>query len=132
MAQYAQALLDDVRNAVDIVVAMNAGKPFRWLEAARWPTDPLLALLLGEALLLYRSAGRMGSGLIGRCWKAFSLGAFLIAAGDVGGWAERSGYLPYPWSSIIWYVWLPATACFALAPAYQLEAIHAATEPRPS
>lgn len=112
----------------DVVVAFrHAGKPFRWTEAAAWPIDPLLWLLLLEALLLYRSVQRMGRGWIGRCWMAFSVGIFLTATGDVGTWAFNYGYLPYPWNSIVWYLWLPAAAAFALAPAYQLEAIHHAT-----
>jgi hypothetical protein len=43
---------------------------------------------------------------------------FLTAIGDAGGWAEAYGYLPYPWSAAVWFVWLPAAACFALAPAF--------------
>ena len=81
---------------------------------------------MGEALLLRRSVQRMGSSRIAKCWSAFSIGVFLIALGDVGGWAEVYGYLPYPWSSLTWFLWLPAAACFALAPAYQLEAIRSA------
>ncbi len=89
-----------------------------------WPTDPLLWLLLAEALLLYRSVHQMGAGWIGRCWKAFSIGIFFVMVGDVSIWATSAGYLPWPWSSVGWFVWLPATAAFALAPVYQFEAIH--------
>jgi hypothetical protein len=89
-----------------------------------WPTDPLLWLLLAEAMLLYRSVHQMGAGWIGRCWKAFSLGIFLVMLGDVCIWATSQGFLPWPWSSVGWLVWLPAAAAFALAPVYQYEAIH--------
>ncbi len=112
-----------------VTVAFRAGKPWRWTEAAGWPTDPLLWLLLLEALLLYRSAQRMGPGWIGRCWKTLSIAVFLTALGDAGTWAYNYGYIPYPWNSLIWYVWLPAAAAYALAPAYQLEAIQRAAEP---
>jgi len=111
----------------DVAVAFRAGKPWRWSEAAVWPVDPLLWLLLLQALLLYRSVKRMGPGWIGRCWKTLSFAVFLTALGDVGTWAFNYGYLPYPWSAVVWYVWLPAAAAYALAPAYQLEAIHRAT-----
>jgi hypothetical protein len=89
-----------------------------------WPTDLLLWLLLAEALLLYRSVRQMGSGWIVRCWKAFSIGIFLVALGVISLWAVSYGYLPWPWSSLEWYIWLPAAGAFALAPIYQLEAIH--------
>jgi hypothetical protein len=96
-------------------------------EVAGWPVDPLLWVLLAEALLLRRSASEMGGGWIGRCWKALGAGVMLVVAGDILMLAFNMGYLPWPYSAIGWYVWLPAGAAFALAPAYQLEAIsHAA------
>ena len=114
-----------VRNVLDLLAAHRT---FPWLEVARWPTDPLLFILLAQGMLLRRSVQRMGRGWIGRCWTALSLGVFLTAAGDVGSWAEAYGYLPYPWSAVVWFVWLPAAACFTVAPAYQLEAIRFAAE----
>jgi hypothetical protein len=113
------------RNVADVLAAHRA---FGWVEMARWPTDPLLLVLLAQGMLLRRSVERMGRGWIGRCWTAFSFGVFLTAAGDVGGWAEAYGYLPYPWSAVVWFVWLPASVCFTIAPAYQLEAIRFAAE----
>jgi hypothetical protein len=115
------------RNVADVVAAMQAGKkPDIW-EMLGWPTDPLLWLLLAEALLLFRSAQQMAAGRIGRCWKAFAAGIFLTSLGDVGMWAANYGYLPWPWSSLTWYLWLPAAAAFARAPAFQLEVIREAT-----
>jgi len=102
------------------------------------PTDPLLWLLLGQGLLLYRSAQLMGGGWIGRCWKAFSIGVFLVAASDIAALATSLGFLHWPWSAVQWYIWLPAAGVFALAPAYQLEAIayaripgHLSSQPGP-
>ena len=112
-----------VRNVVDLVVTMHRGKvPDVW-EVLGWPVDPLLCLLLVQALLLLRSAIQMNGGIIARCWKAFSVGIFLTAAGDVGMWAFNYGYLPWPWNSLTWYIWLPAAAAFACAPAFQLDVI---------
>jgi hypothetical protein len=111
------------RNVADVTFAFRHGKhPDAW-ELLSWPTDPLLGLLLAQGLLLFRSAQQMGSGLVGRCWKAFAVGLFLTALGDVGTWAFNCGYLLRPWDSLTWYVWLPAAAAFACAPAFQLEAI---------
>jgi GNAT superfamily N-acetyltransferase len=112
-----------VREALDLIAQFHKGKPFSWLEAARWPVDPTLCLLLAEALLLHRSVQRTGVGLIGRCWRMYSAGILLVLLGDAIVWAEAYGYLVWPWNSIGWYVWIPAAAAFALAPAYQLEAI---------
>ncbi len=112
-----------LRVAAGIFAAVQRGKQPGWGEILRWPVDPLLCLLLAEALLLHRSVQRTGPGLVGRCWVTFSRGVVLILAGDVLLWATAYGYLPWPWSSLGWYVWLPAAAAFALAPAYQLEAI---------
>jgi len=116
-----------VRETADVLVAIQHGKHPRPAEILGWPTDLLLWLLLAESMLLYRSVCEMGPGSTGRCWKAFSLGVVLVAAGDVAIWATNYGYLPWPWSALGWYIWLPAAAAFATAPAYQLEAIHRAS-----
>lgn len=98
-------------------------RTFPMVEIAGFPVDPLLLLLLLEAVLLYRSAQGMGIGWISRCWTSMAIGVALVCAGVVAMWAARWGYFPWPWNSAIWYIWLPAGAAFALAPVYQLEAI---------
>jgi hypothetical protein len=116
------------RNVYDVAAAARAGGKVGWVKAANWPTDPALLALLAIALLLYRSVEQTGGGWIGRCWRAFSFGVFLTALGNVGTWADAYGYLGDPWNSLVWFLWLPAEACFAAAPAYQLEAIRFARE----
>ena len=119
-----------VRNVVDVVRAMHAGKqPDVW-EVLGWPVDPLLFVLIIEGILLFRSARQLGTGRIGLCWRAMSAGVFLTAIGDVAMWAANYGYLPWPWSALTWYVWLPAAAAFARAPAFQLEVIRDAAGER--
>ena len=114
----------------DLWIALQHGKHPALGEILNWPVDPLLCLLLAEAMLLYRSTRRMGPGWIGRCWVAFSVGIGLVALGDISIWAMNYGYLPYPWSSIGWYFWLPSSAAFALAPVYQMDVIRKATSLR--
>jgi len=53
------------RNAVDVVRAVRAGEYPQLPEIANWPVDPLLCLLLGQAMLLYRSVRRTGGGWVG-------------------------------------------------------------------
>lgn len=108
---------------VDLGIALQKGKQPSWTEIAGWPVDPLLWVLLLEALWLYRSVRRMGTSRVGRCWMAFSAGIGLVLVGDILLWAAAYGYVRWPWTALGWYVWLPAGAAFALAPAYQLEAI---------
>jgi hypothetical protein len=115
--------------AWDVTTAFRHGLVPTPATVIGWPTDPLLWLLLAEALLLYRSVRQAGDGLIGRCWKAFSIGVFLVSLGDIAIWATSRGFLPWPWSALEWYIWLPAASAFALAPAYQLEAISNARAP---
>ncbi len=111
------------RNVADVLVAIRGGKrPDVW-EVAGWPVDPILLVLLAQGLLLFRSSSQMGRGRIGSCWRALSLGVLLTALGDVGMWATNYGYLPWPWSALTWYLWLPAAASFARAPAFQLAVI---------
>ena len=122
----AGAVLYVMREFWDLWIALQHGKKPDWAEIANWPVDPLLCLLLAEAMLLHRSARRMGPGWVGRCWRAFSAGIVLVVLGNVSIWAAAYGYLPYPWSNIGWYVWLPASAAFAIAPVYQMEVIQKA------
>ena len=111
------------------MAALRAGNHPVLFEVVRWPVDPLLCLLLAEGLLLHRSVQQMGSGWISRCWGSMSMGIFLVLLGDLGIWLTSFGYLVWPWNSVIWYVWLPAASAFAVAPAYQLEAISSAQAP---
>lgn len=91
-------------------------------------SDPLLSVLLIEAIILLRSAQKLGGGWIARCWGTYAVAVVLTSLGDVGIWAEAWGHIPYPYSAITWYVWLPAAAAFAIAPAYQACAVSRAWE----
>lgn len=114
------------REFADVAFALRNGKHPDLLEVAGWPVDPLLVLLFGEALLLHRSVRGMGRGWISRCWSAYSVGIFLVLLGDLGILLTNYAYLVWPWNAVVWYIWLPASCAFALAPAYQLETIYLA------
>lgn len=120
-------LVDEGR---DVVLAIGRGKSPGWREILAWPVDPLMFLLLCETRLLARSIERMGTGIIGRCWKAFTIGILLVWLGDLGNLATTWAALPWQWTSFSWYVWLPAAGAFAVAPAYQMDAIDQAMQAR--
>ena len=113
-------------HVLDVGVAMHRGKVFSAGEILNFPADPLLWVLLAQAMRISRSVERMGAGWISRCYGAFSAGIFLILVGDVMIWATVWGYLPWPWSALGWFVWIPAAVAFALAPLYQWEAMRSA------
>jgi hypothetical protein len=54
---------------------------------------------------------------------AFTAAIFLTSLGDMGLWAWAKGYLSPAMVALSWHVWFVAGACFALGPAYQLQAI---------
>ncbi len=87
----------------------------------------LLSVLSVEALFLWLSAARMGKGPIAKCWRAFAIGIFVIGFGEAAVWAI-GGYVP-GWlaAALEWYVWFPAVAVFALAPAHTVAAVRRAT-----
>ena len=58
---------------------------------------------------------------------AFTAAIFLTSVGDIGLWASARGFIPFGMQAAFWYVWYPATACFAAAPACQLQAMLRAT-----
>jgi len=112
-----------VRETVDVVVRARSERTFSGAEIFNLPVDPLLWVLLSQALRLFRSVQTMGYGWIGKCYGAFAVGIFLVLLGDVAIWATNWGYLPWPWSALGWYVWIPAASAFAVAPAFQWEAM---------
>jgi hypothetical protein len=87
-----------------------------------WSSDPLLSILLIEAILIWRSVTKTGWGLLAKSWGAFSLAIFLTLLGDLGIWVTWHNYLPYPYNSINWFVWFLVSAAYVLGPAYQVEA----------
>lgn len=92
-----------------------------------WTSDPLLCILLFQAILIRRSVANMGWGLIARCWLCFTVAIFATSVGDIGLWAWSRGYLSEPLQIASWYVWFLASAAFALGPCYQLQAMLHAT-----
>ena len=88
-----------------------------------WASDPLLCLLLFQAILIRRSTANLGWGLVSRCWICFTTAIFLTSVGDIGLWASSKGYLPPFLSIASWYVWFLASAAYAMGPAYQSQAM---------
>jgi hypothetical protein len=88
-----------------------------------WLSDPLLSLLLVEAILVRRSVTRMGQGLVAKCWGMFVLAIVITSAGDAAIWADSHSLLSESVTALTWYIWFVAAAAFASAPAYQLAAI---------
>lgn len=113
-----------VRQVYEIVLEAKAmHPPYNVYKIMAWPSDLLLSFLLIEAILIRRSAIQTGWGLIAKSWGAFSLGILFTSLGDVGLWATTNhNYIPWPYSSITWFIWFLASAAYALGPAYQVEA----------
>lgn len=88
-----------------------------------WTSDPLLALLLFQAVLVRRSLLRVGDGLLARCWGMYVTAIIATSAGDAGIWASSRGLLSSTLTPLTWYIWFFAAAAFASAPAYQLAAM---------
>jgi hypothetical protein len=70
--------------------------------------EPVLALVLGR---------KAASSLVS------SIGVSLVLLGELGLLLAAYYCLPWPWNSLVWYISLPASCAFALAPAYRLETI---------
>jgi hypothetical protein len=107
----------------EMLTWMHSPKAAFSIEAlAGWATDPLLCLLLFEAIFIRRVTVNMGWGLISKCWGSFTAAIFITSVGDMGIWATNWGYLPWPASSVVWHIWFLASCAYAVAPAYQVEA----------
>ncbi len=91
-------------------------------HALTWPGDYLLSLLLLEAIVLRRAAVEMGNGFVSKVWSAFVAGIFLTSFCSLINWITAYGFIPWTYTSFVWYLWYPASAAFALGPAIQWEA----------
>jgi len=94
-----------------------------------WLSDPLLALLLIEAVLVRRAVVRIGQGLLAKCWGMFVMAIVTTSLGDAAIWANNHDLLSKRLTALSWYIWFVAAAAFASAPAYQLAAISIVQEP---
>jgi hypothetical protein len=92
-------------------------------KAILWLSDPLLALLLIQAVLIRRSVVRVGLGLISQCWGMYVIAIVTTLVGDASIWAIGQGMLSERLIALTWYIWFFAAAAFASAPAYQLAAM---------
>ena len=88
-----------------------------------WMSDPLLALLLVQAVLVRRSVIRIGQGLLAKCWGMFVVAIVTTSLGDAAIWANNYSLLPASLTALTWYIWFIPAAAFASAPAYQLAAM---------
>ncbi len=95
-----------------------------------WTSDPLLSLLLIEAVVVRRAAIRMGDGLMARCLGMYVTGIVITSAGDAAIWANNRGLLSPAMTVLSWYIWFVAAAAFTSGPAYQLAAIAQTEEER--
>jgi hypothetical protein len=91
-------------------------------QSFMWLSDPLLALLLIQAVSIRRSVLNMGHGLVARCWGMMALGVAFTSAGDAAMWAETHGFIPVVIQPLEWFIWFFAFTAFASAPCYQVEA----------
>ena len=88
-----------------------------------WMSDPLLALLLVQAVLVRRSVVRIGQGLLAKCWGMFVVAIVTTSLGDAAIWANSQSFWPQSLTVLSWYIWFIPAAAFASAPAYQLAAM---------
>lgn len=102
----------------------QTGRLLAWLN---WVVDPLLALLLLEAVLLRRAVVNAGGGLIARCWGAYAAAILLLVLASAGSWTIDLGLLASAHAHTIQFAFSLSALAFALAPAYQIEAIVRAT-----
>jgi hypothetical protein len=106
-----------------IQIQVHSHPPITLDGVLHWSGDPLLCLLLFEAVFIRRAVTDMGWGLIAKCWGAFVVAILLTSIGSMGLWAVNFRYIPWPESAITWFIWYPVAAAYALGPAYQVEAI---------
>jgi hypothetical protein len=109
--------------AGSVYVATASGAQFTLHEKIAWLNDPLLLVLLLEAILIRRAVLATGWGLVAQCWGMFVAAIALTCAGNLCLWARTHGYLPGAAQAITWNLWFLSGVACALGPAYQVEAV---------
>lgn len=95
-----------------------------WTSYWRWAMDPILLLTLIGALTLIRATRMQSGGLVGMTWAMYAVGVFFTFMGNACIWMVNYGHLAWDQASaVLWFVWLPISTAFAIAPAFQSEAI---------
>ncbi len=115
-------MLYTVHEARLVQQLLSTGKISGGFQILGWPSDPLLIVLLFEAMCILRPVLGTGWGLIAKCWGAFAAGIVLHALGDILLLAASQGSTSQIAQALSWCAWFLAGAAYALGPAYQLEA----------
>lgn len=110
------------------ITVEGAETSFSWWLG--WVTDPLLAVVMGAAIVMRRSSAKLRGGLIEMGWTAMSGAILFVAIGNVSLWAMGVDYIRWPYDSITWLIWYMPAILFVAAPAYQLEAMEVAAGER--
>ncbi len=135
--------------ATSTVAATGSVMSTMLLDVVSWTSDPLLAILLLEAILIRRAAVRMGAGYLSQLLGAIFIrrdaarglaaatsraagarsppGSSLTSLGDIGFWALANGHIVWPWSSaILVHLATSPTPRSPWAPAWQVVACRTA------
>jgi hypothetical protein len=106
---------------VETDAGLLTGQSLRFEDGVSLAGLPILCVLSFEAMILRKSIGRMGSGLIPKMWRALVYAILVSGAGEIVLWA-----IPHFWqappSVLATLVRLPIAAAFALVPACALSA----------
>jgi hypothetical protein len=108
--------------------AIHSGMIWTLQDSMKVSIDPLLLVLLGAAMVLRRSVQNLGEKGLARCWSAMVWAICLIFVGDMIHWATTYHLLPAQIGSIGWHVWFVSGTFYALACAFQLQAMEKTAE----
>jgi hypothetical protein len=124
-------VLFTARHVTEVFWNLHAGAAYSFLMVINWLSDPVLLVALIAAVVLRRGALDSGGRFPSSCWAAVEGAVLLTFVGDFLIFIENFDFLLWPYSSVMWLVWIPVYCAYALGAAYQLAAI-AAPAARPS
>lgn len=103
----------------------NVSTGFGWWLG--YLTDPLLAAAVTASIIMRRSSALLRGGLLEMSWASMASAVFFTAVGNVCLWAMRADYIKWPYDSLTWLIWYLPAIFYTTAPAYQLQAMEAAS-----
>ena len=109
-----------------LVTALRTGRVLNTYDLLMAASGPLLILLLIQANLVKSYMATLGGGMIAKCWSSLAAAIFLTSVGNLGWWLDMHGLLPPGIVCLTWFVSFLSATAYALAPAWQIEAIQSA------
>jgi hypothetical protein len=109
-----------------LVAVLRSGEILSTYDLFMAARGPLLIVLLIQASRVKSYMATLGGGLIAKCWSSVAAAIILTSVGNLGWCLDMQGVLLPGMVCVSWFIPFLSATAYALAPAWQIEAIQSA------